>query len=141
MPGLKNLMALWDNARRRLVRGEVVAVLGHKLEDRRLSLIRAVSRALRRWDIHELIVTDDEEAAPERIVNRIAYVCFFEIRTSGIILVGDEIWIGKIPLGRVAGYDETHEPNHLNIVLISANPRTGVELGLTPGDSVQVHKG
>lgn len=96
--------------------GRVVAVLRGTTEHRGLRITDFRSRAVPSGDIHELMVTD-EEAALGSTVNRIALLAFFEVTNGGVILVGDRVFVGDMELGEVAGFDETHMPNHQNICL------------------------
>lgn len=116
-------------AAKKEIQGRLVVILKGKLEKRGLNLITPISRAVQKNEVHELILTDDREAGPGNRVERIAYMGFMEIISGGVLLAGDELSCeGKI-IGRIAGFDETHLPNHLNIVIFS-NPRLdGVELG------------
>lgn len=127
---------LWKDSTRRMPSGKVVAVLSGKLEDRKLELIRPFSRALLSGEIHELIVTNEEQAGPTQTVSRIAYVCFFEIVTAGIMLVGDSLSIGDSQIGEIAGFDQTHMPNHLNIVAKSEVRLSGKERQIQLDDTV-----
>ncbi len=117
-------------AQKRDVLGRLVVVLTGRLEDRGLSLIAPISRAVQKNEIHELIVTDDAGAGPGSRVDRIAYAGFVEIISGGILLAGDQLICGGRSLGKIAGFDETHLPNHLNIVLQAGERLDGVELGL-----------
>ncbi|MCX7780657.1 MAG: hypothetical protein N2491_07055 [Negativicutes bacterium] len=101
---------------KRPVKGKVVVVLDGAYDDRGLALIKPPSRALIAGEIHELIVTD-EHKGPGETVNRIAYLAFIEITQGSVIVSGDPVVIGGKQVGKIAGYDETHMPNHLNIVL------------------------
>ncbi len=101
---------------KRQVKGQLAVVLDGTYEDRGLALIKPPSRALKAGEIHELIITD-EEAKPGSVVNGIAYLGFFEVLQGGVIVTGDEVRIGNQLLGKIAGYDETHMPNHLNIIM------------------------
>jgi hypothetical protein len=101
---------------RRQVEGEVVALLHVSFQDRGLSLIETKSRAVRLNEIHELMITD-EDAAPGGGADRVRVIAFFEVKTPGLIVVGDKVSVGNKPLGVLAGYDETHMPNHMNIVV------------------------
>jgi hypothetical protein len=105
--------------KRRQVEGEVAALLHVSFEDRGLQLIETKSRAVRLNEIHELMVTD-EDAAPGGGADRVRAVAFFEITKPGLIVVGDRVTVGVKPLGVLAGYDETHMPNHMNIVVVTA---------------------
>ena len=50
-------------------------------------------------------------------------------------MVGDEIRTDRTGLiGTVVGFDESHAPNHFNIVVQAARSQTGRELGLRLGD-------
>ncbi len=113
---------------KRPVTGKLAVVLDGIYDDRGLTLIKPPSRVIKTGEIHELIVTD-ENVRPGATVNRIAYLGFFEITSGGVIVAGDEIHIGNTAIGRIAGYDETHMPNHLNIVINGAR-FPGREIGL-----------
>lgn len=101
---------------KRPITGRLVVVLDGVFNGRGLQLIKPSSRALLAGEIHELIITD-EDAKPGGRVDRIAYLGFFEVEKGGVIVAGDPVKVGNKVVGRIAGYDETHMPNHLNIVL------------------------
>ena len=101
---------------RRQVEGEVVALLHVSFQDRGLRLIETKSRAVRLNEIHELMITD-EDAAPGGGADRVRAIAFFEVSKPGLIVVGDKVGVGNKPLGVLAGYDETHMPNHMNMVV------------------------
>jgi len=123
-------------ASKRPIQSSVVAVLQLEMKDRGLHLIEPRSRALRKNEIHELIVTEEKEAHPGKIVNQVAYLAFVEITQGGVIIIGDEIYWKKHLLGVVAGFDNTHMPNHQNIVLFSSNKSTGKDLNIQLGDHI-----
>ena len=116
--------------------GKLVCILDARSEERGMELIIHPSRALRRGEIHELAITDDPEAGPEHTVDRVAYLAFFSVEEGGIVLVGDKVKVGKQEMGKVAGFDITHFPNHMNILVRSTERKTGPELGLSLGDSI-----
>ena len=105
--------------------------------ERWMHLENIPSRALRKGEIHELIVTADKGLHPGSGVRDVAYIGFFEVKISGIAEAGDEIWVGEHRLGMLVGFDMTHFPNHLNIVVHSIEPQTGAELGLGLGAMVR----
>lgn len=115
--------------------GTFVGVMRLKLDSRGLQLIPQGSRCIRRWDVHELILTE-EKARPGGRADRVAYLGFVEFSQGGVLLIGDEVRVGDILVGTIAGYDETHMPNHLNIVLTGAAATSGVERGIALGQSV-----
>lgn len=112
-----------------------VGVMRLKLEARGLRLIRQATRCIRRHDVHEIILTD-EEVAPGQSVNRVAYLGFVEFLSGGIMAVGDEVWCGEGPIGRIAGFDDTHMPNHQNILASAEKRLSGAELGLRLGQRI-----
>ena len=116
--------------------GRLVGVMRLKLEDRGLQLIPQGSRCIRRHDVHELILTT-EPAKPGMAVGRAAYQGFVEFAVGGVALLGDEVLVGDAPIGSLLGFDETHLPNHLNIVVWGDRFLSGVESGFRLGDRVQ----
>jgi hypothetical protein len=121
---------------RRPVKGEIVALLHVYFEDRGLKLIETKSRALCKYEIHELMITDEKEAAPGGGANRVRAIAFFEVKQSGLLVVGDCIKIKDKKLGNVAGYDETHMPNHMNILVKDESIEEPI---INVGDEVEFH--
>ncbi len=101
---------------RRPVEGETVALLHISFDDRGLKLIETKSRTVKKYEIHELMITD-EDAAPGGGADRVRAIGFFEITDSGLIVAGDEVFIEDRRLGTLVGYDVTHMPNHINVVV------------------------
>ncbi len=116
--------------------GKLVCILDARSEERGMELIIHPSRALCQGEIHELAVTDDPEAGPEYTVDRVAYLAFFDVEQGGIVLVGDKVRVGERVIGQVVGFDLTHFPNHMNILVLGSESKTGPELGLSLEDSV-----
>lgn len=106
------------------------AVLDLITEDRGLNLIPQLSRAVKRGDVLELIRTDEESAGPGSTVNRTAYIGFAEVSEAGLLLCGDAVTIRQEEIGKISGFDETHLPNHLNVVIRSEGLVTGREMEL-----------
>lgn len=118
--------------------GKLVLILDTEIDKRGLNLIAPYTRALLKNEIHELLLTDEKEAFPGKEVNRIAGIGFAEIKQGGIAVVGDKVLIEDKYLGEVAGFDETHMPNHQNIVIKSSKRANGVKLGFHPGNKVVI---
>ena len=118
------------------IEGNLVVVLQGKIENRGLELIKPASRCVKKFEIHELIASDEENIGPGSEVNKIAYIGFVEILQGGVILAGDAVFRNGERIGVIAGFDETHMPNHLNIVIRCDKRITGVELGCCPGDGI-----
>jgi hypothetical protein len=115
--------------------GNLLVVLDGKYEERGLKLIPQPSRCLLADEVHELILTD-ENKVPGEIVNKIAYLGFFVVRESSVAVVGDEVEVAGCVVGKIVGFDETHMPNHYNIVVFSEETISGNELGLEIDDKV-----
>lgn len=92
------------------------------------------SRAVRVGEIHELALTDDPRASPGMRIDQVAYIGFVELTQGGVILVGDRVRLGKRVLGVVVGFDYTHFPNHMNILVCDRTRQTGHGLGVALGD-------
>ncbi len=116
----------------------VVAVMRGKAENRGLRLIEAVTRAVRKHEVHELILTDQHHQERTRPVDRIAYLAFVEVSRGGVVIVGDEVLLGATRIGTILGFDDTHMPNHQNIVISAEKRKDGVQLAFDLGASVSV---
>ena len=102
---------------RRPVEGEIVAILHVSFKDRGLKLLDTKSRAVLEHEVHELMITDEKEAAPGGGANRVLAVAFVEVTRGGLIVTGDEVTVGGRWIGGLVGYDVNHMPNHMNILL------------------------
>lgn len=117
-------------------KGYFVAVMKNKREQRGLQLIHPNTRAIRRHEIHEFMVTDESGAAPGGTVNRIAGLGFVEFTAGGILAQGDVLMVGESIIGEIIGFDESHMPNHQNILVRSPELRSGIERDIRVGDAV-----
>lgn len=104
---------------RRPVKGEIVALMHFTSEQLGLRLIDARSRAFLKNEIHELMVTDEDKAAPGVEVKRISPFAFFEVTRGGVGIVSDEVRVSEGLVGVIAGYDLGHMPNHMNVIVKS----------------------
>ena len=128
-PGVPVVPVARFTAKREVV-GRMVMIMSHRFNRRGLELTDFWSRAIRQHDIEEVIFTDELDAAPGKRVERVAYLGFFETTVGGIIYVGDQVQVQGKVVGKVAGFDLTHAPNHLNIVVVAENCIPGSELGV-----------
>lgn len=124
-------------AANRPVTGAVVTVLDSTHEARGLKLISTYSRALKKNSIHELIATDETGRKPGDAANRIAYLAFFEVTCGGCVVVGETLFVDGKPVGQILGFDETHEPNHINIIIGVAERKTGSRLKIKLGSKIK----
>ncbi len=132
-----HFVSLATYAANRPVTGQVVTLLDSTHEARGLKLIPTYSRALPKNSIHELIATDEADRKPGDTAQRIAYLAFFEVTRGGCVIVGDTLlWNGKT-VGTVIGFDETHEPNHINIIIGVDRRQTGQQLRFSVGQNIR----
>lgn len=119
------------------ITGQINCILHARAEKRGLELCPYPSRAVLKHEIHELILTA-EEAGPGKTVNKISYLGFFEIEDGGILWIGDNVEVDGKTIGTLAGYDLSHFPNHMNIIIRVEEPLyTGYEAGLKPGAPIR----
>ena len=122
---------------KRPVEAEIVAILHVEFDKRGLEFIQTKSRAVKLNEIHELMITDEQDAAPGGRADRVRAIAFMEITKSGLIVVDDDVTVEGNTIGSLAGYDVTHMPNHINIV-VKANSLD--EPTLRVGDKVRFTK-
>lgn len=116
--------------------GRFVVVLDGKLDNRGLNLIKPISRAFPKNTIIELIGTDERNAEPGSEVNNICYLGFVELLNGGVILSGDKVIWNDKEIGTIAGYDDTHMPNHQNTIVKMGKRISGKELGIKMNDKI-----
>jgi len=97
---------------RRPVKGEVVTVIDVTFESSGIDLVNAWSRAVPRGEVHEIMVWSPLEEGDDA-----AAVAFIEITQGGNIVNGDEVRLDGEVVGKLAGFDYNHMPNHMNIVV------------------------
>lgn len=118
------------------VEARLVVVLQTTMDNRSMHMIAPQSRALCQYEIHELILTDEPGAAPGKEVNRVGYLGFAEIEKGGVVIKGDEVLVEGELIGHIAGFDETHMPNHQNIIIFSEDRTPGGDRGVKLGSKV-----
>jgi len=121
----------------RPVDGELVTLLRGVTGARNLALEDYRSRAVIAGQVHELMTTDQPEAGPGATVDRVALIGFFEVMNSGVLLVGSEVVIESQSIGVVAGFNDTHMPNHQNICVRVDELHDGASLDLAVGGTVR----
>lgn len=123
-------------AKKVLVRARLVVVLDGHLPQRGLELIPQETRGVRTGEVHELIGSIQPGIGANSIVDPIAYLGFVEILNAGVIAAGDELRVDGVRVGHLAGFDHTHMPNHMNIVISTQAPLSGMERGFELGQEV-----
>ena len=84
-----------------------------------------------------MIAIDETGKKPGDKVQRIAYLAFFEVSRGGCLIVGETLWLGKRAIGTIVGFDETHEPNHINIIVGVPLRQTGPQLKFSVGEKIR----
>jgi|Deesub1362A_J573_1020465.scaffolds.fasta_scaffold19323_2 hypothetical protein len=123
---------------KREILGEIVAILDIIIDERGMKLIDPMSRALAKNSICEIAITDEEDASPGKVVNHVGYIGFMEVKNGGVAVVGDEVYISDRLIGVIAGFDTTHAPNHITLLLKADEVSTGGKLNLKIGNSVKI---
>ena len=106
---------------KRTIPAKIVAVLKGMLEDRGLKIIFPRSRVVRLHDVVELMTTTQKECKPGDRVDRVTYIGFAEMEVSGVLHVGDQVVHKGEVRWTIVGFDETHYPNHLNVIMKSVS--------------------
>ena len=128
---------LREDGQKRPVTGVLVKVLTHRRDDRGMKLEPYASRCVRAGEVHELVTTSHAQTASGTKIDRVGFLGFAEMSRGGVIDRGDLFWIGERGIGVVLGFDACHFPNHYNILIHTAEPRTGLDLTLEPGMTVR----
>lgn len=123
---------------KREINGNIVAILDLILEARGMQLIDPMSRALSKYSICEIAITNEITAEPGQSVNHVGYLGFFEVTTGGVAIAGDKFFINNSLVGHLVGFDLAHAPNHLNIVIKVDEVTTGEKMQLQIGDQVKI---
>ncbi|PIN85098.1 MAG: hypothetical protein COV47_03925 [Candidatus Diapherotrites archaeon CG11_big_fil_rev_8_21_14_0_20_37_9] len=115
----------------------VSAVMGHKRNDRAMEMSEWKTRCIKAGDIHELLVSTEYTGNHNETLNSFVYLGFFDFKKGGVIEIGDQVTTTSGALiAEIIGFDDTHLPNHINIVAKSKDNKTGEEFGLKPGQKV-----
>jgi len=116
-------------AGRRLAQGALIAVLDAHATNRAVRLSRPDSRILERDDVFEVMLCNANAVTSARTIDSVGYLGFVEVSRGGLIEQGDFMELSGRILGTIAGFDTTHAPNHLNVVVaVPGLPGTGRSL-------------
>lgn len=102
---------------KRQLAGFFVALMTHSRTDRGMRLTEFRTRCIPAGEIHEMVTTDQSDAVLGDKIDRVGYLGFAEIASGGVMEVGDPVRIAGTQIGRVLGFDDTHYPNHYNILI------------------------
>jgi hypothetical protein len=111
------------------VQGRVVKLLSHRCDRRQLRLDFG-SRCVRAGDVHEMITTTDPHIKLGETIDAVGFLAFVEITSAGVIEFGDSVEVGGRRVGAVIGFDGSHWPNHLNIIIRAPRIVTAPDMDL-----------
>ena len=117
----------------------MLAVLHGKRSDRKLKLSEYTSQCVLRGEVHEFLVATEWDNNRDAILNDISYLGFMEFKHSGVLEAGDTLMDknGNV-VGEIIGFDFTHMPNHINIILCSSSNKTGTERGFSASEKFMI---
>jgi hypothetical protein len=109
----------WKLGKVRDIVGEIVTVSGLFKLQRNLELIYPKTRSIVKNSIVELSITNEKDVKEAGTVNRLLYLGFFEVLIGGQAIVDELVFIKDLLIGKIAGFSDVHEPNHLNLIVES----------------------
>lgn len=124
---------------KRTLTGKFAAVMNFSNPKRGIKLTEFRTRCLLKNEIHEFILCA-EDTDPNSLIDKVFYLGFGEFTEGGVMEVGDTVYLGDRPFGTILGFDETHFPNHYNILIKTDNLKTGEELGVKAEDTFSIQK-
>lgn len=107
--------------------------MDHTRRDRAIEPSKWQTRCIRAGEVHEFI---NVGPAPGYPVDHVEYYGFAAFENSGVLAVGDELIGDGRTFGTISGFDETHMPNHYNILVEGPELRNGHSLELTAGMTI-----
>jgi hypothetical protein len=115
------------------IQAQFVAILGHYHVSRGMIASPYQTRCIQKGEIHELVyVYENEKGLID--LNDAWYLGFVEFQAGCVLAKGMKMNIVGEPSGTLIGFDVTHEPNHLNILIAEKKPQTGTARGLSIND-------
>lgn len=121
------------------IKAQWLAIMDHERKDRAITLSPYKTRCLQVNEIHEFMLCA-ENSDISLPINHIKYLGFAEIQNGGIVEVGDYVLNSENFQAKITGFDETHYPNHYNIVLSSPVFLNGKEYGFFVNDFFLISK-
>ena len=104
--------------------------MDHTRHDRAIQPAKWVTRCINAAEVHEFINVGPDPSYP---VDHVEYYGFATFDSSGVLAVGDSLICDGTSLGTISGFDETHMPNHYNILIAGPTLENGRSLDLRAG--------
>lgn len=119
-----------------LLIGRMCALVNLVYPSRALQIMTEKSRVVRNWDIHELMLAPSS-MVPDLPARGLRVLGFVEFLSGGVLVAGDRLLLDGDDVGELVGFDGTHSPNHLNIV-IRASTEDVEHIDVRLGSSVSI---
>ena len=104
--------------------------MDHTRRDRAIQPAKWETRCIITGEVHEFINVGPRPGYP---VDHVEYYGFATFDSSGVLAVGDTLICDGKSLGTISGFDETHMPNHYNILVAGPTLENGRSLKLKAG--------
>jgi Family of unknown function (DUF6917) len=59
------------------------------------------------------------------------------VNRGGCVIIGEALMVDDQPIGTIVGFDGTHEPNHINIIIGVNRRQTGAQLKFSVGSKLR----
>jgi hypothetical protein len=127
-------MSYLDNVTAAPVEITFVMVLGHDRADREMEKGSFLTRCVQAGEVHELVAVSAKTLDKGKYRGA-SYLGFVTFNGPAVIYVGESLLIHGKQIGVLGGFDYTHFPNHMNILIETEQPANGRTLGITVGQS------
>jgi hypothetical protein len=111
-----------------------VMVLGHDRADREMEKGSFLTRCVQAGEVHELVAVNAGSLDNGKY-HGASYLGFVAFNGPAVIYVGENLFVGGNRIGVLGGFDYTHFPNHMNILIETEQPTNGQKLGIRIGQS------
>ena len=111
-----------------------VMVLGHDRADREMEKGSFLTRCVQAGEVHELVAVKANTLDNGKY-HGASYLGFVTFNGPAVIYVGESLLIDGKQIGVLGGFDYTHFPNHMNILIETEQPTNGKNLGIIVGQS------
>lgn len=123
--------------RHRPVTGIVVAIVGGQGEGLDLTPMTEVVRVLQPEYVYELVYAGGL-SGPGTTEPRYTSLGFFEVKQGAVAVVGDDVRVRGSVLGEVTGFDGSHLPDHLHVIVGGKVSGEALAWGFSLGDRVVI---
>lgn len=113
-----------------------VMVLGHDRADREMEKGSFATRCVQAGEVHELVAVNAGTLDNGKY-HGASYLGFVTFNGPAVIYLGESLFIEGKFIGVLGGFDYTHFPNHMNILIETEQPTNGKTLGIIVGQRAE----